>query len=263
MTCLALALFLLVTPFAPRAIDTIGPPPPVTTPRDRPPAEVHAGIGYESLTAGMSNWTDASARVQVGVGPGIGLHAEAVRTNRFDLVDTQLRVGASARLGGAWSGHGEVSVSPTGNVLPGVSAAATLYRQLRGGWVVGVSGRHDVHDVGAVNSGTLIADYYVGDYRLGYALSMAFADGASAPGHSGSASRLYGGGSAVTVLAAAGQSVERITPQDLLVTDIVVLALWGVHWVGPRLALTYGAAFNRHVDIYDRRRVEVGVRVRL
>lgn len=263
MTCLALLLSLLTTPCVPGAIDTIGPPPTVTTPRDRPPTEVHAGMGYESLTEGISNWTDASARVQVGVAPGIGLHAEAVRTNRFDLVDTQLRVGVSARLAGPWSGNGEVAVSPTGNVLPGVSAAATVYRQLGGGWVVGVSGRHDAHDVGAVNIGTLNADYYVGDYRLGYALSVAFVDGERAPGHRGSASRFYGDGSAVTLLAAGGQSVERVTPQDLLVTDVVALALWGVHWVSPRLGLTYGAAFNRHVDLYDRRRGEVGVRVRL
>jgi YaiO family outer membrane protein len=262
MTCVPLLLSLLTTPCVPGAIATLEPPPTVTTPRDRPPVEVHAGIGYESLTAGRSDWTDASVRVKGGVAPGIGLHAEAVRTERFDLVDTQLRVGASVRLAGAWSGDGEVAVSPTGNVLPDVSAAATLHRQLGGGWVVGVGGRHDAHDVGAVNIGTLIADYYVGGYRLNYTLSMAFVDGTSAPGHSGSASRYYGDGSAVTVLAAAGESVDRVTPQDLLVTDVVVLSLWGVHWVSPRLGLTYGAAFNHHVDLYDRRRVEVGWRVR-
>lgn len=262
MTCLALLLSLLTAPCVPGAIAPIGPYPSVTTARERPPTEVHVGIGHESLTAGMSDWTDASARVQVGVAPGTSLHAEAVRTDRFDLVDTQLRVGASARLAEAWSGQGDLAVSPTGNALPDVSAAATLYRQLSGGWVVGVSGRHDAHDLGAVNIGTLITDYYVGDFLLGYAFSVAFIDGASAPGHRGSASRYYGDGSGVTVLAAAGQSVERVTPQDLVVIDIVALALWGVHWISPRLGLTYGAAINRHVDLYDRRRGEAGVRVR-
>lgn len=266
MTYLALVLFILTSPCAPFVVDTVDAPgvvtAPLTAPPDRPPTEVHAGIGYEALTAGMSHWTDASARVQVGVAPGIGLHLEAVRTDRFDMVDTQLRLGASARLAGAWSALGEVAVSPTGNVLPGVSASGTLYRGLGGGWVVGVSGRHDAHDVGAVNIGTATADYYVGDFLLGYALSVAFVDGESAPGHRGSVSRYYGDGSAVSVLGAAGQTVERVTPGDLLVTDIRVVALWGVHWVSPRLGLTYGAAFNRHLDLYDRRRGELGVRTR-
>lgn len=262
MACLPLLLSLLTTPCVPGAIDTIEPPPTGTTPRDRPPVEVHAGIGYESLTAGRSDWTDASVRVQGGVAPGIGLHVEAVRTERFDLVDTQLRIGASARLAGAWSGHGEVAVSPTGNVLPDVSVAATLRRQLGDGWVVGVGGRHDAHDVGGVNIGTLIADYYVGEFRLGYTLSTAFVDGTSAPGHVGEVSRYYGDASAVTVLAAAGESVERVPPQDILVAEVAVLALSGVHWVSPRHGLTYGVAFNRHVDLYDRRRVELGWRVR-
>lgn len=262
MTCLTLWLPLLASLCGPVAIDTIVPLPPGIASPDRPPTEIHAGIGFESLTAGLPDWTEASVRVQGGVAPGVGLHAEAVRTERFDLVDAQLSAGLSVRLAGPWSGDGEVTVSPTGNVLPQLSAAASLYRQLGGGWVVGLGGRHDKHDVGAVDIGTLMTDYYVRDLRLGYALSVAFVDGASAPAHRGSASRYYGAGSAVTVLAAAGQSVERVTGDNLLVTDIVALALWGEHWLSPRLGLTYGVAFNRQGDLYDRRRGAIGVRIR-
>lgn len=262
MTYLALLLSLLTTPSGPAAIDTIVPPPTATTPLDRPPTEIHAAIGFESLTSGLSDWTDASVRVQGGVAPGVGVHADAVRTDRFDMVDAQLRAGVNVRLAGPWSGDGEITVSPTGNVLPTFSAAAGLYRRLGGGWVAGLGARHDEHDVGAVDIGTLMTDYYVGDLRLGYALSIAFVDGSSARAHRASASRFYGAGSAVNVLGAAGKSVERVTGQNLLVTDVVALALWGVHWLSPRFALTYGVAFNRQGELYDRRRAEVGIRVR-
>ena len=66
----------------------------------------------------------------------------------------------------------------------------------------------------------LLALYFVGNFRLGYVLSVAFVDDAAAPGHRGSASRYHG----------------VLRPRQ-------------------RRGLTYGAAFNRDVGLYDRRRV--------
>lgn len=262
MTCLALVLLLVTDPCVQASQDTTRPPrEAIVVERSR--VEVHAGMGYESLTAGMADWSDASMRVQLDAASGGGLHAEAVRTNRFDRVDSQLRLGAKGRLPKGWSGHGEFAVSATGHVLPDVSFGGTLSRQLRGGWVLGLGGRHDAYAIGDVDIGTFSADYYVGEYLLGYALSVAFVGSASAPGHRGSATRYYGDGNAFTLLAAAGESVERVSGQDLLVTDVVAFALWGVHWVGPRLGLTWGATLNRQIDLYDRRRGEVGVRLRM
>lgn len=258
MTCLAL----LVSVFAaPCAAGTVAPDTAVTTPHPRPPTEVHAGAGYEALTAGMAAWTEGFARLQAGVGPGIGVHVQAGGTERFDLVDTQVQAGMNARVGG-WSGAVEVAVSPTGNVLPTVSVLADIHRDLGRGWVVGASGRHQDHDIGPVRIGALTTDYYVGDYRLGYTLSLGFVDDTSAVAHRASASRYYGDGSGVTALVGAGQSVERLSVEDLLITDILAVAVWGVHWVSPRIGITYGASFNRHGELFDRRGGQLGVRVK-
>ena len=75
-------------------------------------------------------------------------------------------------------------------------------------------------------------------------------------------SRYYGEASGVTLLAVTGSSVERITPEDLRVADVHAAALWGVHWVTPRVGVTYGLSFHRQADAYDRRRGQVGVRLR-
>jgi YaiO family outer membrane protein len=252
MTCLALLVSLFAGPWA---ADTVPPYP-------RPPTEAHAGVGYEALTAGMAAWTEGFARLQTGLGHGMGVHLQARRTERFDLADTQVQAGLDARVGG-WGGAVEVALSPTGNVLPTLSVLAELHRDLGRGWVVSAGGRHLDHDIGPVRIGTFTTDYYAGDYRLGYALSLGFVDDASAAAHRASASRYYGAGSGVTVLVGAGQSVERLGVEDLLITDIRAVAVWGVHWASPRIGITYGASFNRHGALFDRRGAQLGVRIRL
>jgi YaiO family outer membrane protein len=224
--------------------------------------EVHAGVGYEALTAGMAAWTEGFARLQTGVGPGMGAHVQARGTERFDLVDTQVQAGMDARVGG-WSGGVEVAVSPTGNVLPTLSVLAEAHRDLGRGWVVGAGGRYLDHDIGPVRIGTFTTDYYVGDYRLGYTLAVGFVEDASAAAHRASASRYYGDGSGVTVLVGAGQSVERLSVDDLLITDVRAVAVWGVHWASQRIGITYGASFNQHGELFDRRGGQIGARIRI
>jgi YaiO family outer membrane protein len=259
MTCLALLLSVFAAPWA---TDTVPPPAAMTPPQPPPPMEVHAGVGYEALTAGMAPWKEAFARLQTGVGPGIGVHAQARGTERFDLVDTQVQAGMDARVGG-WSGAVEAAVSPTGNVLPTLSVLAELHRDLGRGWVVGAGGRYLDHDIGPVRIATFTTDYYLGDYRLGYTLSLGFVDDASAAAHRASASRYYGDGSGVTALVGAGQSVERLSVDDLLITDVRAVAVWGIHWASPRIGITYGASFNQHGELFDRRGGQLGLRVRM
>jgi YaiO family outer membrane protein len=210
----------------------------------------------------MAAWKEVLARLQTGVGPGLGVHVQARGTERFDRVDTQVQAGTNARVGG-WSGAAEVAASPTGNVLPTLSVLAEVHRDLGRGWVVGAGGRYLDHDIGPVRIGTFTTDYYVSDYRLGYTLSMGFVDDASAAAHRASASRYYGDGSGVTALVGAGQSVERLGVEDLIITDILALAVWGVHWASPRFGITWGASFNRHGQLFDRRGVQLGARVRM
>jgi YaiO family outer membrane protein len=246
---------------APWAADTLAPAT-VIPPHPTPPTEVDAGVGYELLTADLAAWKEVFVRLQTGVGPGMGVHVQARGTERFDRVDTQVQAGLNARVGG-WSGAAEVAVSPTGNVLPTLSASAEVQRDLGRGWVVGAGGRYLDHDIGPVRIGTFATDYYVGDYRLGYTLSIGFVDDASAAAHRVSASRYYADGSGVTALLGTGQSVERLGVEDLLVTDILAIAVWGVHWASPRIGITYGASFNQHGELFDRRGMQLGARVRM
>jgi YaiO family outer membrane protein len=261
MTYMALLLSVFAAPWA---ADTLAPAtvtPPHPTP-PTPPTELFAGVGYEALTADMAAWKEVLARLHIGVGPGVGVHVQARGTDRFGRADTQVQAGMNARAGG-WSGAAEVAVSPTGNVLPTLSVLAEVHRDLGRGWVVGAGGRYLDHDIGPVRIGTFITDYYAGDYRLGYTLSMGFVDDASAAAHRVSASRYYGDGSGVTALVGTGQSVERLSVEDLLITDILAVAVWGVHWASPRIGITWGASFNRHGALFDRRGMQLGARVRM
>jgi YaiO family outer membrane protein len=256
MTGLALLLTLISAPAAP---DTV----PGVMAEVRPATlETELGAIHDRLSGDRDDWRELYLRLSRPLMPRGAIVGEGRLVERFGLTDTELRAAAYLPVRGSHSLELEGSVAPGAEVLPEWTLGAHLQLGLGAGWTAGGGARTNRYADADLLVATGLVEHYFDVFRAAYRLSVGFLDGERAPSHFLLGSWYYQEGGHVTAGLATGREVERVDPNRLLVTRTGGASIWGVHWISPRLAATYGASFTRHRDLYDRTRIQLGARTR-
>lgn len=229
-----------------------------------PSVQIEGGASYENLDRRYDDWTGAYLDAAWARAPRNTLYGSLRRTGRFGLDDTEFMAGGYVPLGERITGVIEGSVSPTHEVLAKWSALGQLEVALSGGWGAQLGGRHTEYT--QVRSDQIIAtaERYFGNNRVAYTYYRSYLEGDDpvsthrvAFGHYYGR---YGERSNLTVAYNAGQEVESLGPDQVLVTDVRGAVVTGRHWFAPDWALSWEAGRHRVLDRYTRSAVRLGVR---
>jgi YaiO family outer membrane protein len=253
-TTILLSLAVLSAPSADTA--TVEPPPQRWS-------EAELGYAHHRLSGDRSDWREAYLRGSVPMEGRDGIFAEGRRVERFGISDAEGRGGGFFALGPATMLEVEGSVGPGATVLPRWSLGGHIQTVLGAGWTLGGGARHSNFADGGVTVTSTLVEHYFDRFRAAYRLSIGLIEGERAPNHFVSGSWYPSDRSQVSAGVSFGREIERTQPQLLIITPASAATVWGHHWVGPRVGVTYGVAFHRYDDLYDRTRVQLGVRARL
>jgi YaiO family outer membrane protein len=224
-------------------------------------SEVEVGTSYESLSKGHSSWRSAYIEAVVKAETGDIYYGNVRRTERFSLLDTELSAGIYRSLGEKKTLNVEMSASPSHNVLPSLSASASLHHALDNAWGIQGGGRYRRYTNSATYSGNLLIEKYILNFRSHITLSSSHASGA------GSSSAIavgtdyyYGNKNKVGLIYADGKEVESLGNARVLTTKVQSLTLLGRHWVSNKMALSYEVLSHEQGKNYTRYGIRLGLR---
>jgi YaiO family outer membrane protein len=224
--------------------------------------DVSTGVGRESLSNGFADWSSATVSVAYDSGER-RVYGRARRTERFDLDDTELALGAELSLGSFWSGMMELTSSPSGRVLPERSAAAGARRALAGEWGVGASFRHSRYESTSASLVSLSVDRYWRDFNFSYHVYRSETRDAGATlSRAVRAGYYYGRGSSAAIVLARGTELESIGVDRLLRTRVESLSMFGEHRIGADWSLTWALISHEQGALYLRNGFDAGFRRR-
>jgi YaiO family outer membrane protein len=103
-------------------------------------------------------------------------------------------------------------------------------------------------------------EYYRGNGRLAYELlSTRLQHGDSGTAHVVHADWYYGEENRVGVAAAIGDEATRLSPDEVIVTDVRSVALAGRHWLHQRWGLAWAATWTEQGDFHTRTGGTLGI----
>jgi len=224
---------------------------------------VEGGLGWFDLGGGREDWRLRYAELGQERRGGHAVRARLSRSERFDLVDSELLVGGGLALGRDWSLTLRGTLAPEADVLARRSLGATLRRDLGGGFGVAAGARHAAFANDELNLYTARAERYFGDWYLGWTLTAARLSGASTTVNN----RLrvdhhYRPRSRVGVILATGRENESLGDGRFLTDSVRTGALTGEHAFDARWTLNWTITVQRQGDAFTRRGARVGLRYR-
>lgn len=228
-----------------------------------PAFRLEGGASRENLDRGYRDWSSAYLEAAWTRAPRNTFYGGLRRTERFGLDDTELMAGGYVPLSERVTGVIEGSVSPTHEVLAKWSALAQIEAALAAGVGVQLGGRHTEYTL--VDSDQIIAtvEYYFGNQRAAYTYYRTDLAGEDAVNsHRLAFVHYYGPGarSQLALAYSAGQELESLGRDQLLVSDVRSAVVAGRHeWV-PGWALSWELGRHRVLDRYTRNAVRLGVR---
>ena len=224
--------------------------------------DVSINYSFESLTNNRGDWQEARIDFVHRFTKRQVLYGTYRETDRFNLRDREARIGVYQPLSTRWTLNAEASASPTSRVLPRWSGALGVERSLGSGWI-GKSGyRRTERENAKVNTTHFGVDKYWGKNLAAYSFSINNLEGTgTSPSQRIRYSRFYRKDSSLSVGFAFGEEVEQVGPDTILQSSIKNVSFHGTHRFNPSWSLNYGFGFHRQGQIYDRRRLTLGLRV--
>jgi YaiO family outer membrane protein len=212
-----------------------------------------AGGAVEDLSNGLPGWNNQFVELQWRQSDAVSYNARFARANRFDVVDTQLGIGAEFRLDERWFAGISVAGGADADFAAARSFAAHLGRQLEAGWVADLRISHREFETATVSSYAIATEKYFGDYRAAYTLSLTHLHGATdSVGHVASLTWYASERNAFGVSLAAGEEAEAIAPGQVLETDVSGVSLTGRHRINDRISISWWAGTHEQGDFYRR-----------
>lgn len=225
--------------------------------------EWEVGASTENLTQGKAPWHSMYLNGKWR-SPGQWVAFGGLReTERYDLRDEEIHLGANLPLPGGPRLEIEMGHSPTHRVLPSNYASMRIETELAKGWLGAAGWRRSAYDSGMTSVGHLALEHYFGNQRAGYTLYEGRPDGSGfAASHRLHWAWHYGGDERNWLGAAAisGRETEHVVPSGFLTARVHAVQLSGLHWISRDWAVSWEAGQTRQGDYYTRRGLHLGLR---
>ena len=233
-------------------------------PADEKVNETDAFLTYsfESLSNDRGSWQEARFDFVHRFTKRQVLYGGYRETDRFNLRDREATIGLYQPLDQKWTLNLEASASPTSRVLPRWSGKLGVERSFGNGWIGKTSYKRTERENAKVNTFSGGFDKYWGKNLASYAFSLNNLENTgTSPSQRIRYSRFYKNDSSFNIGFAFGDEVEQIDQSNVLKSSIRNISMDGTHRFSPSWSLRYGFGFHRQGQIYDRRRVSVGLRL--
>jgi YaiO family outer membrane protein len=223
--------------------------------------EIEAGLSYESLDSGQSDWRSLYVEASRRLDQRRSVYGMARSTDRFDETDVEVIAGGYFPITDDWTAALEGSAAPGADVLPRWSLAGRLQRTLRSGFGLQVGLRHARYQDDYTNLASVTGDRYWGDYYAGYTLYASRLQGAGTNlSHQVRVDRYYGDRNRVGVLVSIGDETESVGGGRFVTDTTATFVVNGRHWFMPLWALSWELIWHDQGDAYTRGGARVGLR---
>lgn len=224
---------------------------------------LEAGFGFDSLSGNYDNWQNAYVQYEQSLSNKTLGYLRFNQTRRFDLSDNELLAGFYTDLNENWQLFGELGGSGTSRVRPELQGQIILSRALSNGYLIS-AGTHRSHWPTSTSQGySLQLERYFDQWRWSYRIRQDhLLGGDSALSHAATLSYFYDEWSTITLALNQGEEAEKVAPQQVLITKVKGISMYGLHQLSPDWGLRWALSFNQQGDFYDRRGVLLGLRYR-
>lgn len=224
---------------------------------------VEAGIGFDSLSGNYDNWKNAYIQYEQSLSDETLSYLRFNQTRRFDLSDNELLLGFYTKVNENWQLFGEFGGSGTSRVRPELQGQIILSRSLSNGYLASI-GLHRSHWPTSTSQGySLQVERYFDQWRWSYRIRQDhLLGGSSALSHAATLSYFYADWSSITIAVNQGEEAEKVAPQQLLITDVKGISLYGLHQLSSDWGVRWALSFNQQGNFYDRRGGLLGLRYR-
>lgn len=219
------------------------------------------GFAQENLDNGFDDWGSEYFFASRNFAPRQTLYGELRHTRRFKLDDSDFTAGYYHPLSERLTGVVEAAVSPTHEVLPKFSLFGQLETQLGSGFGLHFGFRHTEYNQLGTNVSLATIERYWSSYRAAYTYYLGKPENAGSAGsHRFQLAYYYGERNSIGAGYTFGREVERVSPQQVLSTDVDSYVISGVHWMRPEWGLSYDLTWHEQGDLYTRSGFRLGLR---
>lgn len=224
---------------------------------------LEAGVGFDNLTGNYDNWQSAYIQYERSLSDETLGYLRFNQTRRFDLSDNEVLTGFYTELNENWQLFGELGGSGTSRVRPELQGQIILSRALNNGYLISVGAHRSRWPTSTTQGYSLQLERYFSQWRWSYRIRQDhLLGGDSALSHAATLSYFYDDWSAITLALNQGEEAEKIAPQQVLITNVKGISVYGLHQLSPSWGLRWAVSFNQQGDFYDRRGVLLGLRYR-
>lgn len=221
-----------------------------------------AGVGYDWLNNNFSNWQHSYVRGQHLLNNDLRLRAEVRRYERYNLSNTTLSGGVTYQVMPRTIADLEVATTPSADFRPDNQITAQVYQGLWPSGGVSVGARHSSWPTNNSRTFFIEPDYYYGPLRFAARLNWIDLDQVGdSSGYTLSAAWYYTDRSHTTLAYSDGREIEPIGDQ-VIISQVTTLALFGRHYVTRAWSLEYALSWTQQGDFYDRTGAEIGIHYR-
>lgn len=226
--------------------------------------EVGVGFSPSSLSDGYSSWQDIRAHWKHRLEKG-SVELSLLQAHRFDEDDTQVMIGGSYPLSEDWSINGQAGYTPDAKVLAEQTYDIGLSRFIGEQWAVSAAANMATYPGDKVYGGEVSVEWMPKPFRVTAGLLYGSLEDA---GHAWSQLFLldyvYGADDegAIGIGVITGEQPERITADQVAVSNADAMFLGGSHWVTPRWGFDYRFTQYRRELFYNRQELSLGVMMR-
>jgi YaiO family outer membrane protein len=222
------------------------------------PVSVSLTATHERLDNNSPAWREQTLSIRKQYAKRHDAGIELADVERFGLKDTRLSADytlpASEKLTLTFGG----GISPTHHVLARNTASAAAQYEFTHGWLLLAGTRSDGYDDVRVNQGQLGVENYVGDFSWSASWRPTHAFGTTVHGGELRGNYYYADGSAIGLIAAAGQEASN-AGTSIVLAHVRSIALIGHHRFSDRWLVNYGISRTRQDVLYNRNGVTLGV----
>lgn len=223
--------------------------------------ELEAGIAYETLDSGQSDWRSIYLEGSRRLDERRSVYGVARSTERFDRTDYELIAGGYLPVTENWTTALEGSIAPGADVLPRWSVSARVQRALRSGFGIQIGGRHSRYENDYTNLASVTGDRYWGNYYAGYTLYAGRLQGAGTNfSHQVRFDRYYGDRNRVGLVVSTGDETESVGSGQFVTDTTFTFIVSGRHWFIPLWAVSWELLWHDQGDAYTRGGARVGLR---
>lgn len=222
-------------------------------------SSVAAGVGYDWLSNNFDSWQHQYVRGHHRSSERSRWRGEMRNYQRYGLTNTELSTGLTYQLAARRSADVEVSYTPGAEFRPQQRYTAQLYQGLWQAGGVTIGAQHSNWATNNSRSLFIEPDYYYGPFRFAARYNWVDLDQVgSSSGYGLSAAWYYGERSHTTLSFADGREIEPIG-ENILISTVRAVALFGRHHIRQRWSLEYAVSYTEQGTFYNRTGVELGV----